>query len=628
MAYQLGIDLGTSCTVAAVSRTNGGVEIVALRVGTPGVPTVLHLADDGTMLVGAAAEPLMLNDPGRVFRGFLHRLDEPSWPDPLRSPATLTARLVHWIVEAVTEQEGGPPQQITLAHPAGWGVDECGVLQNALIQFGLAGVVLMPTSLAAAAAYAAEVGVTGAGLAAGDVLAVYDLGATFSVSLLRRASDDLAVLGQPQVLADGGGARFDELVLARVLDELGDQVAAADLDDQVMLAGMAALLADCVTARETLTTRSEVSIPVSLPGLEAQVRLTGDELEKLVAPTLRASVHSVRAAISVAGLRPGDVSKVLVTGGCAGMPAVARLLGTELRRPLVVLTEPELAAARGAALLAARPGHSEPVVVQPPPIPAVPDDPADDLRAAPLPALTSPVLPIPVLPVPRDRLWAETRPEPASVHAAADTVPLPRIPSPSRRVPVSVARVPPPSPPVPAGELAAERPFRPRRRVLLAVAAGIISVTTIILPLTLWRAPDSGAASSTVTDRDPRRDEAAPVYEGITMPSARAGIPSTTIADLPTSPARLLARRPTASQPVPQPLASRPSLPGTSSPPDPSTTTTSNPSTTTTPSSPDPTTTTSSTPPSSSTPTTTSSTTSPPSSSSTVPSSGVPTPPP
>lgn len=499
MAYVLGIDLGTSCAVAAISRTGGGTELVALRVDTPGVPTVLHIADDGTMLVGAAAEPLMLSDPDHVFRSFLHRLDQPSAPDPLRSPATLTARLVRWIAEAVTEQEDDPPQQITLAHPAGWGSGECGALQAALIEFGMTGVVLVPAPLAAAAAHTAENDVT-----AGDVLAVYDLGAAFSISLVRCESDGFAILGEPRVLEDGGGAQFDEAVLARVLDELGDQVAAADLDDQAMLAGMATLLTDCVTAREALSARSVVTIPVSLPGLDARVRLTGDELRTLIDPTLRATVDSVRAAISSAGLRPADVSTVLVTGGCARMPAVAQLLATELGRPFAVLTDPELAAARGAALIAAGPGPSEPVA--PPPSPGVPDEPAERLPADLIPTDH----------IPADHIPADVTPALPPADATVDTVPFPQVSA--------------PFPQVPAHQPAAERHFRPQRRILLAVAAGILAAITVIVPLTLLRAPDSGAASVTAKQGDPNRGD--PGDAGARQApasTANAGIPDSSL---------------------------------------------------------------------------------------------------
>ncbi|MGH8574766.1 MAG: Hsp70 family protein, partial [Gammaproteobacteria bacterium] len=341
---------------------------------------VLHLADDGSMLVGSAAEPLVLSDPDRVFRGFLSYVGEPSEPEPGRSPAALTARLVRWVVDAVADQEGEPPDEITLAHPAVWGPGECCEVQAALTEFGLPSVVLVPVPLTAATTYAAQCDVM-----TGDTIAIYDLGASFSASVLRREGTAFTLLGEPQVIEDGGGGRFDEAILARVLDELGDQVAAPDLDDEAVLAGMAQLLAACVAAREALYNQPEVTISVSLPDLQAEVRLTRDELDTLIATPLRATMTALRAAITAAALTPSVISTVVVTGGCARMPQVARLLTADLGRPLAVLPDPELAAARGAAYLAVQSNTAAYLATQPPPAAPV---------AAPIAAQPPPATPI------------------------------------------------------------------------------------------------------------------------------------------------------------------------------------------------------------------------------------------
>jgi len=118
----------------------------------------------------------------------------------------------------------------------------------------------LPVAVAASAATQCDVA---------DTVAVYDLGATFSASIARRDSAGFVLLGEPHVLEDGGG-RFDEVVLARVFDELGDQVIAPDLDDPAVLAGVAQLLADCVAARAA-TRRAPV------PMVTATVTLPTDE---------------------------------------------------------------------------------------------------------------------------------------------------------------------------------------------------------------------------------------------------------------------------------------------------------------------------------------------------------------
>ncbi|MGH3903827.1 MAG: Hsp70 family protein [Pseudonocardiaceae bacterium] len=560
MPYGLGIDLGTSCTVAAITRAvddSARPEVVALGVDAPGLPTVLHLGDDGSILVGSAAEPLVISDPDRVFHGFLPHVGEQSASE--HNPAALTARLVRWVVDAVANQEGGPPDQITLAHPAVWGPGECRAVQAALNEFGLRSVVLVPAPLTAAMTYAAQCHVM-----TGDIVAVYDLGATFSASVMRRESTGFTLLGKPQVIEDGGGGRFDEAILARVLHELGDQVAAPDLDDEAVLAGMAQLLAACVAAREALSNQLDVTIPVSLPDLQAEVRLTRDELEILIAAPLRATVTGLRAAITTAQLTPSVISTVVVTGGCAGMPQVARLLTADLGRPLAVLTDPELAAARGAAYLAAQSKTAAYVTAQPPPTTPV-------VAAQPPP--TTPVAARPPQATPDEQ----------------PTVPYQAV----REVPGTLAARPVvPERPSTAGS----RPRRPR--TLLTVAAGLLAAAAVALPLTLLRASDSGAESSTPqVNQDgptPSSDGAQSGAPGAPLAPTGPGTTGSGPADIPASPplrpADLRSDTPLAPQPPPRPDPHRPTAttnPTTSPPPgtptQPPSTTTPPPTSTTTP---------------------------------------------
>ncbi|MGH3914458.1 MAG: Hsp70 family protein [Pseudonocardiaceae bacterium] len=607
MPYGLGIDLGTGGTVAAITRGVGargsstqgistqgisqsaGTEVMALGADAAGIPTVLHLADDGTALVGPAAEALVLSDPDRVFRGFLHQIGEASGAEP--SPASLTARLIRWVVDAVADREGGPPEQIVLAHPAVWGVGECRAVHATLNEVGLPGVVFVPAPVAVAASSAAH---------CDGAVAVYDLGTTFCASVARREDAGFVVLGEPQMIEDGGGARFDELVLARVLDELGDQLGAPDLDDPVVLAGMAALLRNCVAAREALCDRPEVTIPVSLPGLQAELQLTTDDLETLLNPTLRATVATLRATISAAALTPHDVDTVLVTGGCARMPQVARMLTTDLGRPVALLADPDLTAARGAALLAAQANPSASLVAR--------------ATTTASPAHTQ--MPVAAQP----SLTASVVTQPSQVRL---DVPAQQLPAVRELVETPASRLTEP-------QRSASR-SRPRPRALLVVAAGLLAVTTVVLSFTLFGASGSGTESSTSKinngdqgqgDRNPSSSgSGTPLVPPETVDSETVNIPiSSPPLPSPPLPMELGIAAPFGPQ-SPLPPAPRPSA-GPTDPtttvttrPSPGPTATSSPPTTTAP----PPTTTAPPPPTTTAPPPTSTTTAPPPSSTATP---------
>ena len=124
MGYQLGIDVGTTYTAAAVCRSAGRYwvepEVVTLGTRAATVPSVLFMASDGGIVVGEAAERRALTDPDRVVREFKRRIGDPtpivvggrSW-----APEELSARLVRWVVDRVAEREGGPAAQIARHAP-------------------------------------------------------------------------------------------------------------------------------------------------------------------------------------------------------------------------------------------------------------------------------------------------------------------------------------------------------------------------------------------------------------------------------------------------------------------------------------------------------------------------------
>src|SRR5438105_13406381 len=120
MGYQLGIDLGTTYTAAAVAR-DARVEMVTLGNRAPSVPTVIYLRQDDSVLTGDAANRRALSEPDRVAREFKRRVGDPNpiflggspW-----SAESLVAKFLRWVVDSVAAQEGEAPDAIAISHPA------------------------------------------------------------------------------------------------------------------------------------------------------------------------------------------------------------------------------------------------------------------------------------------------------------------------------------------------------------------------------------------------------------------------------------------------------------------------------------------------------------------------------
>ena len=185
MTYELGIDLGTTWTAAAVFRGERAV-IVNLGTRQAAVPSVVYVGADGSVLVGEAAERRVLSEPERVARQFKRRIGDPA-PILLggspHSAELLTSKLLRWVVDAVASREGEMPTTITITHPANWGAYKKGLLEQDVHLAGLSGpgnptIRLLSEPEAAAIHYASTERVE-----PGQAVAVYDLGGgTFDVA--------------------------------------------------------------------------------------------------------------------------------------------------------------------------------------------------------------------------------------------------------------------------------------------------------------------------------------------------------------------------------------------------------------------------------------------------------------
>ncbi|HET9608068.1 MAG TPA: Hsp70 family protein, partial [Acidimicrobiales bacterium] len=352
MAYYLGIDIGTTYTAAAVWR-DGRYEIASLGNRSPTIPSVVLLRDDEAVLTGEAAVRRAATEPGRVAREFKRRIGDPTPIIVAGTPYSadaLMAKLLRWVVEQVSQVEGGPPAGIAVSHPANWGNYKLDLLRQAINLADLDDVATLSEPEAAAIHYASQ-----ARVELGSVIAVYDLGGgTFDAAVLRKTATGWEILGAPEGIERLGGVDFDAAVFHHVSQAIGGAIDELDPDDPTAQAAVARLRQECIDAKEALSSDSDVSIPVMLPNLQTEVRLTRSEYESMVRPALADTITAMNRALRSADVTPADVTAVLLVGGSSRTPLVAELVSTALGRPVAVDAHPKYGVAMGAAITAAQ----------------------------------------------------------------------------------------------------------------------------------------------------------------------------------------------------------------------------------------------------------------------------------
>jgi molecular chaperone DnaK len=393
MSYVLGIDLGTTFSAAALGE-GGRVEVFTLGTVAPAVPSVVLLRADGEVLIGEAAERRSITEPTRTGREFKRRLGDPA---PLLLGGTpygaeaLMARLLRSIVDAVGERQGAAPTSITVTHPANYGAYKRDLLLE-MVRLADVGKVDFLTEPEAAAINYAEQN----RLEPGQVVAVYDFGGgTFDAAVLRKAADGFAILGQPEGMDRLGGIDFDQAIFGHVDDTVGGLVRQVDVGDPQARAAVARLRADIRAAKESLSTDADVTIPVMLPNLQTEVRLTRAEFEGMIRPRVLETVSALERAVRSAGVAMTDIDRILLVGGSSRIPLVREMVGRATGRPTAVDAHPKFAIALGAAraALAAAMPEQVPVTDEPPmdvataaavPPAAVPPEPKASVTAAPV----------------------------------------------------------------------------------------------------------------------------------------------------------------------------------------------------------------------------------------------------
>ena len=362
--YTVGIDVGTAFTAAATCR-DGRAEVVTLGDRADVIPSVAFLREDDVLLVGHAAERRAVSDPTRVARAFKRRIgdDVPLWLGGRAQAAeALTAAIVRWVVDLVTAREGGAPGRTVLTLPAGWRDHRRELLLGAAAEAGVHEPELLAEPVAAAIHYSVR-----HALPPGATVGIYDLGGgTFDATIVRRGDEGFEIVGRPQGDDHLGGIDLDALVWGHVETVVGAQTLRPDGDPSpVQLRALAQVRAAAVDAKEALSYDTQAVVPVTVPGLMTEVRITRGEFEEMARPALLRTVDVFRRTCEAAHVAPSDLHAVLLVGGSSRIPMIGQLIGHELGARVVYDAHPKLATCLGAARADATDGSARAVATEP-----------------------------------------------------------------------------------------------------------------------------------------------------------------------------------------------------------------------------------------------------------------------
>ena len=364
----VGIDLGTTNSLVAVVQA--GQPMFLREGGSALLPSVVHYATDGSVVVGQQARELALAAPHDTIasaKRFMGRgpgdaestLEltsyrfAPSVPgDPIVrfavgggaravTPLEVSADILRVLKARAEAELGGELDGVVITVPAYFDDGQRQATRDAGRLAGLEVMRLLNEPTAAALAYGLDKQAEG-------TFAVFDLGGgTFDISILKLEGGVFEVksTGGDSAL---GGDDFDRAVAGHILQAMGlPRDAGGD-------PGVARAVLDAArAAKEALSIVITTSVSVGLPnGKSWEGSLSRAELDTLVRPVLDRCGPPVRRAIRDAGLAADQVSGVILVGGATRMPIVRTFVAELFGQQPLADIDPDEVVALGAAIQA------------------------------------------------------------------------------------------------------------------------------------------------------------------------------------------------------------------------------------------------------------------------------------
>jgi molecular chaperone HscC len=348
----IGIDLGTTFSLAAILNA-GKPTVLPNALGELLTPSAVSVADDGTILVGAAARARATTHPTRTALAFKRDMGTDKRIDlGLKSmtPQELSALVLGSLKRDAEAALGRAVDEAVVTVPAYFGDAQRHATRDAAAIAGLKVERIINEPTAAALAY-------GLHDRARELRAVVlDLGGgTFDVTVLE------IVEGVIEIQASSGDARlggedFDaalaSLVAARIKRDqhaelAGDPRAWARLREASE--GAKKKLSEHATAGIAL-----VDLPIGRGRtIHVEQTITRDEADAAWAPLLDRMRGPILRALRDASRTPESIDEVLLVGGSTRMPCVARLAAQMFGKLPLRTLPPDEAVAMGAAVQAA-----------------------------------------------------------------------------------------------------------------------------------------------------------------------------------------------------------------------------------------------------------------------------------
>ena len=354
MSKVIGIDLGTTNSCVATIE-NGEPIVIANAEGARTTPSVVAFSKDGERLIGITAKRQAVTNPDRTMISVKRHMGT-DWStnvdDTEYTPQEISAFILQKLKADAEAYLGVEVKQAVITCPAYFTDAQRKATKDAGRIAGMDVLRIINEPTAAALAYGADKGDD-------QTILVYDLGGgTFDVSVLEIYNVD----GQPQIEVKAtagnnklGGDDFDDRVIEWLVSEFKRETG-IDLSKDNQAMSRLKEAAEKAKIELSGTQSSQINLPfITMKDGNPEhldITLSRARFEDLIAKHIEDTMAPTRQAMKDAGMKKGDVDKVILVGGSTRVPAVQTAIENETGKAPYKGINPDEAVAMGAALQA------------------------------------------------------------------------------------------------------------------------------------------------------------------------------------------------------------------------------------------------------------------------------------
>ncbi|KZS69496.1 hypothetical protein A4G29_03065, partial [Mycobacterium kansasii] len=305
--------------------------------------------------VGLPSENPRLDQSGLVMSDFVDRVGDPVGIVAADGSMHRSEALVVDSLRALAYTATGGralPDDVALTYPAHWGtaaVDALGAALSRVPEWSHdAQPLLIPDAAAALFAMRANPGIPARG-----IVAVCDFGGSGTSITLVDAAGDYQPVAATVRHRDFSGDLIDQALLTYVMSEM-PATGSFDPSGTAAIGALNRLRIECRNAKQRLSRSTVTTLADELPGMHREIRLTRNELDETIREALDGVAAVMEQTLARNGIHPADLVAIISVGGGANIASVTTTLSGRFGVPVVTAPRPQLTAAIGAALRAAR----------------------------------------------------------------------------------------------------------------------------------------------------------------------------------------------------------------------------------------------------------------------------------